>query len=160
MGFTGCNLVQFHESGHRIDRGDLFQHTQELLLISHAAYANELGVDTDYGRERCVLLNAANRTEAEMPATDKKSREHIFGLVVHNAGVVRQIVEDSQHGIKLRVPLFLLQGLRQLALVAHNLLQRIGIKLVEEAFFIVSHAQVHPNILFDGPPGRINIRAR
>ena len=160
MGFTGCDFVQSHYRLHRIYGCDLFQHTQELLLISHAAYANGLGVDTNHGRERCVLLNAADRTETEVPTPNKKSREHILELIVHNAGVVRQVVEDSKHRIKLRVPLFLLQCLRQLALVGNDLLQSIGIKLFKEAFFIVSHAQVHPNILFDGPPRGINICRR
>ena len=95
--FTGCDFVELHERLQRIDRGDFSQDAQELLLVSHAAYTDELRIHTNHGRERCILLNAADRAETEVPPTNKKSREHILGLIVHDPRIVRKVVEHGQN---------------------------------------------------------------
>ena len=108
MWLTGCDLVELHERLQWIDRGDFFQDAQELLLVSQAAYADELRIDTNHGRKRCVLLNGHNCGAHEVATTRIQSREQVLGLIMHDRRVIAEIIDTNEDVKQLRVALFLL----------------------------------------------------
>jgi hypothetical protein len=54
---TRSDIVQSHERFEWIHRGDFLEDAQKLLLVSQAAYADELRIDPDHGGQRRILLN-------------------------------------------------------------------------------------------------------